>query len=523
MAPLAGGGHEAPLDIADILVDDAAYRFETADLLGARVNTNRKRGSWAVNAMSDKVRRPRHAVLKAAQPFGFPGGTRITLRIDQLDGTIGQGLGRFRLAATTAPDPAVGAALAARLRPILDTPPAERSPEDAEALAAAFRQSTPALADTRTALKAARKALVDLQIPSTLVMADKPGFERPSFELRERGAFTARGERQYARTPIALPPMKDTLPMNRLGLARWLADRDNPLVARVQVNRIWEQIFGRGLVETSEDFGTQGQPPSHPELLDWLAVEFMASGWSQKALLRTIVTSATYRQASKVSPALEEKDPYNRLFARGPRFRLDAEAIRDLGLAASGLLSPAIHGPSVFPAQPEGIWNMPYNEDQWVESQGPDRYRRSLYTFIRRTSPYPMHLTFDATSREYCTVRRVRTNTPLQALTLLNDRASMEAARALAARVGAVPDAAGRATLAFRLVLSREPSAAERARLLAYVAGERAAFARQPTAAAQVATGQGRAGGTPPATADAAAWTLAANVLLNLDEAVTKN
>jgi len=459
------------------------------------------------------VRQPRHAILKAAQPFGFPGGTRITLRIDHLDGTIGQGLGRFRLDVTDAADSVIGPTLAPRLRPILDTAAAQRSPEDAEALAKAFRQATPALADTRAALKAARKALVDLQIPSTLVMADKAGFERPSYELRERGAFTSRGERQFARTPIALPAMKDSLPMNRLGLARWLVDRDNPLVARVQVNRVWEQLFGRGLVETSEDFGSQGQPPSHPDLLDWLAVEFMERGWSQKTLLRTIVTSATYRQASKVTPALEEKDPYNRLFARGPRFRLDAEAIRDLGLAASGLLNPAIHGPSVFPAQPDGIWNMPYSDERWVESPGADRYRRSLYTFIRRTSPYPMALTFDATSREYCTVRRVRTNTPLQALTLLNDRAAMDAARALAARVtAATPDAAGRAALAFRLVLSREPSAAERTRLLAYVDGERAAFSHRRAAAKQLA-------GTP----EQAAWTLAANVLLNLDEAVTKN
>jgi hypothetical protein len=193
--------------------------------------------------------------------------------------------------------------------------------------------------------------------------------------------------------------------------------------------------------------------------------------------------------------------------------------IRDTALAASGLLSPRMFGPSVFPAQPDGIWDLPYNDDKWVESAGDARYRRSLYTFIRRTSPYPMHLTFDATSREYCTVRRVRTNTPLQALTLLNDRASFEAARALATRVAAVPDAAARATLAFRLALSRPPSEAERARLLAYVNDERSHFTTQPEAARQIAWELAR-GQTP---ADAAAWTMAASVLLNLDEAVTKN
>ena len=266
-------------------------------------------------------------------------------------------------------------------------------------------------------------------------MKERPSFERPSYELRERGSFTARAGRVYARTPSALHPMRDDLPVNRLGLARWLVDENNPLVARVAVNRFWEQIFGRGLVETSEDFGAQGALPSHPELLDWLATEFMANKWSQKSILRTIVRSSTYRQSSAVRPALEERDPYNRLLARGPRVRMEAEMVRDVALAASGLLSAKMYGPSVYPLQPAGIWNMPYNSDKWTTSEGEDRYRRSLYTFWRRTSPYPSFMTFDATSREFCQVRRVRTNTPLQALTLLNDPASFEAARALAGRM----------------------------------------------------------------------------------------
>jgi hypothetical protein len=522
IAPLAGGP-ETPLAIETLRVDDAASSFEPMDLLGGAPSGGRgKRGAWGINALREKTRLPRHAVLQAARPFGFPGGTRVTLRIAQEDGSIGQGIGRFRLAATAAADPLIGATLPPPLRPIVLRESAARAAGDADDVARQFRQTTPLLKPTREALKAARKALVDLQLPSTLVMQDRPGFERPSYELRERGAFMSRGERMYARTPLALPPMKDSLPANRLGLARWLVDRDNPLVARVQVNRLWEQLFGRGLVETSEDFGTQGQPPSHPELLDWLAVELMDRGWSQKTLLRTMVTSATYRQSSAVSAALAERDPYNRLFARGPRFRLEAEMIRDGELAASGLLSDRVKGPSVFPAQPEGIWNMPYNEDRWVESEGEDRHRRSLYTFLRRTSPYPMHMTFDATSREYCAARRVRTNTPLQALTLLNDRASFEAARALAARVASVPDDAGRARRAFRLVVARDPKPAELARLLAYVAAERTQFARRPEAARSVAA----AAAGPPAgqsAADAAAWTMAASVLLNLDETVTKN
>jgi hypothetical protein len=307
----------------------------------------------------------------------------------------------------------------------------------------------------------------------------------------------------YAGTPGALHPLREDQPANRLGLARWLVDERNPLVARVAVNRIWEQIFGRGLVETGEDFGAQGSPPSHPDLLDWLATELVARRWSQKSLIRTVVTSATYRQSSAVTPALVERDPYNRLLARGPRFRLDAEGVRDVTLAVSGLLSTKMFGPSVFPVQPPGIWNMPYNSDKWTTSEGEDRYRRSLYTFWRRTSPYPSFMTFDATSRELCTVRRVRTNTPLQALTLLNDPASFEAARALAQRVIAEPPAGStvrtRAAFAFRLVLTRDPSARELDRLVALFEKERS---------------HGSTG--------VSAWTMVANVLLNLDETVTK-
>jgi hypothetical protein len=270
----------------------------------------------------------------------------------------------------------------------------------------------------------------------------------------------------------------------------------------VAVNRLWEQLFGRGIVETSEDFGSQGARPSHPELLDWLATEFTAKGWSQKTLLRLIVTSATYRQSSVETPQLAERDPYNRLLARGPRFRMEAEMVRDVSLAASGLLSSRMHGPSVFPLQPPGIWNQPYSSDKWTMSQGEDRYRRSLYTFWRRTSPYPSFMTFDATSREFCTVRRVRTDTPLQALTLLNDPASFEAAEALAKRMiaaGETPRA--RAAFGVKLVLSRAASAAELDRLVALYDSERA---------------------RRPGTSDVAAWTEVANVLLNLDEAVTK-
>jgi hypothetical protein len=517
---------DQPVSFKTIKVDDSAYPFEPADLLvPGRRTSSLKSGSWIINAMRDSERTARHAVLAAETPFGFPGGTRITVRIDHLDGTIGQGIGRFRLSVTTATDPLAGSEFPARLRPVLSKPAADRTAKQAEDLAAFFRSTAPSLKPARDALAAARKALTDLQIPSTLVMKERPSFERPSFELRERGSFTARAGRVYARTPAALHPMRDDMPVNRLGLARWLVDDNNPLVARVAVNRFWEQIFGRGLVETSEDFGAQGAPPTHPELLDWLATEFMTNKWSQKAILRTIVRSSTYRQSSAVSAALEARDPYNRLLARGPRVRMEAEMVRDVALAASGLLSAKMYGPSVFPQQPPGIWNMPYNPDKWTTSEGEDRYRRSLYTFWRRTSPYPSFMTFDATSREFCLVRRVRTNTPLQALTLLNDPASFEAARALARRMMSEAAAGAgsngsraRATLGVRLVLSREARPEEVTRLVALYESERQHYQQRSAAAGQVAGDRYQ----HTDAADIAAWTMVANVLLNLDEAVTK-
>jgi len=306
--------------------------------------------------------------------------------------------------------------------------------------------------------------------------------------------------------------MKPSMPVNRLGLAQWLVDRENPLTARVQVNRMWESLYGHGIVETSDDFGTQGSAPTHPELLDWLAVEFMDRSWDMKALIKLMVTTATYRQASRATAAGLAKDPDNRLLARGPRFRLEAESIRDVVLVASGLLNPKIGGPSVFPQQPPGIWDSPYNGDQWTTDSDGNRYRRGLYTFIKRTAPYPSFMAFDASSRESCTVRRIRTNTPLQALALLNDEAYLEAARALAVRMKAAGNAdSERLTHGFRLATGRRPVKAEIARLEALVKQMRTRFALDTVAAGKLA-------GEP----EAAAWTMVANVLLNLDETITK-
>ena len=297
--------------------------------------------------------------------------------------------------------------------------------------------------------------------------------------------------------------MPDDLPRNRLGLAKWLVDRKNPLTARVVANRHWEQLFGTGIVLTSEDFGSQGMLPTHPELLDWLAVELMDNGWSLKQLAKTIVMSAAYRQSSRITPEKLARDPDNRLISRGPRDRLSAEQIRDQALAASGLLSRKIGGPSVMPPQPDGVWQVVYSDDRWVTSQGEDRYRRGLYTFWRRTSPYPSAMALDATSRETCTIRRISTNTPIAAFALLNDPVYVEAAQALARRImeHERSDPAARATYAFRRVLARPPSGRRSA-----AAGRRCSIrsgsitSRMREAAAEMATSELGARRRSPAT-----------------------
>ncbi|MEP7367417.1 MAG: DUF1549 and DUF1553 domain-containing protein, partial [Acidobacteriota bacterium] len=304
---------------------------------------------------------------------------------------------------------------------------------------------------------------------STLIMKELPAERLRVTHLQERGNFLTPGMVVQPGVPEAFPPLPPEAPANRLGLARWITDKRNPLTARVTVNRFWARLFGRGIVDTEEDFGTQGNLPSHPELLDWLATEFMQRDWDMKALLKIIVMSATYRQASDITPSAFERDPRNTLLARGPRFRLDAEMVRDQMLAASGLLSPKIGGPPVMPWQPEGIWSVIYSADRWITSPGEDRYRRGLYTFQRRTSPYPSMIAYDAPSGDVCTLRRIRTNTPLQALASLNDPVAMETAQQLALRTLSESGRSAReiAQRMFGLVLVRPPQPPEIDRLLA--------------------------------------------------------
>ncbi|HJZ59124.1 MAG TPA: DUF1553 domain-containing protein [Gemmataceae bacterium] len=339
-----------------------------------------------------------------------------------------------------------------------------------------------------------------------------------------RGDFLRKGVEVKPGTPAVLPAMRGT--GTRLDLAKWLVSPENPLTARVAVNWIWSKYFGRGIVSTPEDFGTQGDRPSHPELLDWLASEFedpAHGNWSMKKLHRLIVTSATYRQASSARPESLKRDPLNVLLARQSRLRLEAEIVRDNALAASGLLNPAVGGPSIRPPQPPGISELTYaNSAKWVETTGPDRYKRGMYIWFQRTSPYPMLMTFDTPDSNVCVVRRERSNTPLQALTLLNDAVFVESAQALAMRVltekKGAPDA-DRVVYAMRLCVGRPVSDAERDRLLALLGEFRKLTAKDPAGAAKL-LGTHKPDGVPAA--EAAAWVALARALLNLDEFVTR-
>ncbi len=396
----------------------------------------------------------------------------------------------------------------------------ERTPEQRAKLLAYFRPlskhdaaASKQLADAKAQLA----AIKPLQFP---IMRELAGDKRRESHMLTKGNYLMPGDSVTAALPAAFNPAPAGN-IDRLALAKWIVSRDNPLTARVAVNRFWAQLFGAGIVESEEDFGTQGTLPSHPELLDWLAVDFMDHGWDVKRAIRQIVTSATYRQESKVTPALLEKDPRNRLVSRYPRRRLGAEELRDQALAVSGLLSHKLGGASVYPPQPDGLWNVAFNggQNKYPTSEGEDRHRRGLYTFWRRTMPNPTMATFDAPSRETCTLRRVPTNTPLQAFVTLNDPVFIECAQALARRIlrkgGDNSDA--RLRFGLQLVLARPATDAQVAALRTLLDGELTKNRQAPDDALTLATKP--IGPLPPGldAVEAAAWTAVANVLLNLD------
>ena len=369
-----------------------------------------------------------------------------------------------------------------------------------------------------------RGLIAKLQPETTVpVMWELTGRNRRKTRIQSRGNYLDLGEEVHEGVPAAFAPLPADTPRNRLTLARWLVDADNPLTARVLANRYWEQLFGTGLVRTSEEFGTQGELPSHPELLDWLATELVRQRWDLKAFVKLLVSSAAYRQSSRVTPELVEKDPDNRLLARGPRVRLSAEMVRDQTLAVSGLLSTKMYGPSVRPLQPAFGLSAAFGRSMdWQPSPGEDRYRRGIYTEWRRTNPYPSMTTFDAPNRDVCTVRRNRTNTPLQALVTLNDPVYVEAAQALARRIATAPgDTPEKVGYAVSLCLCRPPRGPEVERLTRLYEDTR------HTLAGQLEKARDLVGKSPAApkgidVADLATWVVVSNVLLNLDEMVLK-
>lgn len=486
---IESGQKPVPVKLVRPRADFSQSGWEVAKAIDGKTNAG-----WA---FSPKSAEPHCAVFDFAEPIKPSAGRHLQVTLEQEYG-VGLLLKTFRISASSYP----GRWLTADIEP-------------AAGLNTVFRQQvyppTKGLhlqaAAKRTALKAVRR-----DVPSTPIMRELAPAKYRETRIHPRGNFLDQGEVVKARVPDAFGKFADGSPNNRLGVAQWLVQADNPLTARVAVNRIWAQLFGIGFVETEEDFGTQGTQPSHPELLDWLAVDFRNNGWSRKKLLKTIVMSRTYRQSSVTTKQHLEIDPRNRLLSRGPRFRLSAETVRDQALAASGLLTRQLGGPSVMPPQPGGVWKSTYSGEKWKNATGANRYRRALYTYKKRTSPYPAMLTFDSGSGEVCQIRRVRTNTPLQALVTLNDTAYVEAAGALAVRMeGAAKTPRDQIANGFRAVLIRHAEPAELDRLVALY----------DSLSTELADGKSllKSAGL---TSGNARLVAVANVLLNLDETLMK-
>jgi mono/diheme cytochrome c family protein len=488
---------------------------------------------WGIDVGPGLRNQPRKAVFNAAEPISNPGATILTIYLKQnhggwnSDDNQTNNLGRMRLSITTAEN-AVADPLPTAVREILSVPAAERTPEQTETVFSYWRTTVPEWQHQNEEIATLWNTYPEGETQLVLAQRDDQRDGPRLTHVLTRGDFLKPAKLVEAGTPAYLNPLPPG-PVNRLTFAKWMVDRKSPTTARALVNRVWQTYFGTGIVATSEDLGRQSETPSHPELLDWLAVQFMESGWDLKALNRLIVTSASYRQSSNTTPELTERDPYNRLLAHGPRFRVEGEVVRDISLAASGLLNPAIGGPSVYPPAPAFLFLPPisYGPKTWFESKGPDRYRRALYTFRYRSLPYPMLDTFDTPNGDSACVRRTRSDTPLQALTELNEPLSMETARALAwktLREGGNTDQE-RVTYAFRRCVSRKPAPNEEATLEALLKKEESRYSdgkRNPweLAADDPAKPPALPSGVTPA--QAAAWTVLSRVMLNLDETITK-
>ena len=485
--------------------------------------------AWGIDAGPGRSNQSRKAVFRFEKPLEFPDGAIITVTMSQEHGGWNSDdhqnnlLGRIRISLTDADGEVVADPLPAKVREIIAKPAAERSPEQTDAVFRYWRTTVPEFADANAEVE----ALWQQWPPGTTALVLEARDEARDTRILKRGNFLDPTDAVTPGVPAILHQLPEGAPLTRLTFAQWLADRRSPTTARVFVNRMWQAYFGTGIVATSEDLGTQCEPPSHPELLDWLASEFMARDWSIKEMHRLIVNSATYRQSSHVSEELLAKDPYNRLLARGPRVRVEGEVVRDIALAASGLLNPELGGPSVFPPVPASLLTLSYAPITWPEETGPNRYRRALYTYRRRSMPYPALQNFDTPNADFSCVRRQRSNTPLQALTTLNEIVFVECAQHLAlemARSGGATDDE-RIDYAFRRCVSRRPTDEERAALKSLMEKQEQRFAEGWASPWQVATGKESppeelpSGVTP---VKLAGYTVVARVVLNLDETITK-
>ena len=482
--------------------------------------------AWTTDIGPGRSNVPRKAVFVFEEPVEFPSGAVLTFKLVQMHGgwnsddNQNNNLGRFRFSVTDAPDPEADP-LPTSVRELVESPSEGRSPSRDDAVFSHWRTTVPEWAEANDRIEQLWAGHPEGTTQLVLDARDQPRMTR----RLDRGDFLKPAEPVEPGVPEVLHPLPESEGTpDRLDFARWLVDRDSPTTSRSIVNRVWQAYFGTGLVSTPEDLGSQAEAPSHPELLDWLAVEFMDRGWSLKRLHRLIATSATYRQSSSASPEEYARDPDNRLLARGPRHRVDAEIVRDIALAASGLLNPEVGGPSVYPPAPEFLFEPPasYGPKVWATDTGPDRYRRALYTFRFRSVPYPALEAFDAPPGEASCVRRSRSNTPLQALVTLNEPLFLESARALARRVLAEGGESDRARLgyAFRLCVSRGPTEEEAAVLLGLLDRQARRFASGEIDPEGLIADEEPPEGSSPA--ELAGWTAVARVLLNLDETISK-
>jgi hypothetical protein len=506
----AKGKQAAPVKLVKARADFSQKNYDVDRAIG----DDAKLG-WAI---APQFHRSHWAIFETEKPIGEADGITLTFTLSQQFGK-GRTIGRLRLSALTGK--AEGISLPADVAKALQTAVEKRSDAQKKSLRDYQLEQDPAGGKLKEQRGDLARSLETIQPITTLAMQELAQPRRSNVFMR--GNFLTPGIEVKPGAPAVLHALPEG-PANRLTLARWLVHRDNPLVARVTVNRWWAELFGRGIVSTVEDFGVKGEAPTHPELLDWLAVEFMDNGWSMKRALRTMVLSATYRQSSALTAELRARDDQNLLLARGPRFRLDAETIRDNALTASGLLCRKAGGPPIRPFQPEGLWiKIGGAKVEYRTSPGEERHRRGVYVVWKRGAPYPSFVNFDATARLACTVKRSRSNTPLQALTLLNDPVYVEAALALARRtLTDCPDADvdARITHAFRLCLARAPSAFEVRTLHALFDAQREAGQREPKAVAALLQSMPLPAGVRPA--EFAAWYAVASALLNLDEMITK-